>query len=106
VSPAHRLLALAEEEHGLVVAERFDDLSELHDRRDAALAALPGRLSTDDERQLRLAAALQHRVTGALAQALADTGAEIARLSRGRGAVRGYGAGTSAPPRGALDLTG
>jgi hypothetical protein len=96
VDPA-RLVDLAEEELGLVAAGRFPELSELHDRRAAVLAALtPDAVSEADRPQLERALALQTEVGGLLARAMADTSGELVRLGRRRHAARGYAAGADA----------
>jgi hypothetical protein len=87
---AQRLADLAEEELGLVATGRIDELVLLHERRDAALAALPAQ-PTDAERQILLAAHhVQVQVAALLERSLAETSLEVAKLDRGQTAIRGY----------------
>jgi hypothetical protein len=89
-SGAHNLIALAEEELGLLAAGRVDELADLHDRRDAALAALPAQLGEADRATLAHARMLQEQVTVLLQKAVAQAAADLARLDRGQTAIRGY----------------
>jgi hypothetical protein len=90
VTGPQRLIALAEEELGLLAAGRVDELADLHDRRDATLAALPARLDDTDREALGQARALQEQITVLLRKAVAQAAADLARLDRGQTAVRGY----------------
>ncbi len=87
---AERLVALAQEELGLLAAGRVDELAELQDRRDAALDALPAELSDTDRATLDQARLLQEQVTALLDKAVAQAASDLARLDRGQSAVRGY----------------
>lgn len=87
---AQRVLALAEEEHALVHAGRVEDLADLHERRTAAMAKLPGGLSDEARDALRHALALQRQIDQALRQAMAATGRELAGVRARRTAARGY----------------
>jgi hypothetical protein len=90
VTHAERLVALAQEELGLLAAGRVDELAELQDRRDAALDALPAELSDTDRATLDQARLLQEQVTALLDKAVAQAASDLARLDRGQSAVRGY----------------
>ncbi|WP_259313398.1 hypothetical protein [Capillimicrobium parvum] len=87
---AAELLHLAELELELVTAGRGDELSDVHDRRDAAIAQLPDELAAPAQATLRLALGIQREAAVALAAALADHGREVAAAARGRTAARGY----------------
>lgn len=104
VEVARRIVALAEEERELVHAGRAEDLGHLHDRRAAAMAELPERLSDEARTALRHALALQQQISVALRDALAATGAELGRVAHGRTAARGY-APAGVDPRRTLDRT-
>jgi hypothetical protein len=84
------LAALAERELELVSAGRFDRLPELHDRRDALVAALPPVPPSSARAALERTAALQERVTAALAGRRDELSHDLRRLTHGRSAVRGY----------------
>jgi len=84
-----RLLALAERELDLVQAGAWEDLAALAQER-AALVATLGAPSPADRPALERLAGRQQLVSAALARAGAETSAELGRLGRGRGAVRGY----------------
>lgn len=101
---AAELLALAELELELVTAGRATDLADLHDRRDAALAQLPGELAPGTRDTLRLALGVQRQAAVTLAGALAEGGRELASLDRGRTAARGY-TPAGLDPRRVLDRT-
>jgi hypothetical protein len=90
VSDIRALVALAEEELGLLAAGRVEELSDLHDRREAVLAGLPAQLDEADRAALGQAHALQQQVNALLKQALAQAAADLAKLDRGQTAVRGY----------------
>ena len=90
MSEARALVALAEEELGLLAAGRVDEISDLHDRRDAVLATLPAQLDETDAAALAQAHALQQQINGLLKQAVAQAATELAKLNRGQTAVRGY----------------
>jgi len=94
MSAVAQLLAdLADEELALVAAERYDDLQDLHRRRDEALAALPpGQPSPEDRPLLEHALAVQMQVTRHLEHARDDVRDELQRLSHRRTAARGYAA--------------
>jgi hypothetical protein len=93
------LAALAREEYALVTDERFDELAELNQRRDALMAALPATAPPEALDDVREAARLQGLVTAALREARADTAQELRRLRATRTGVQGYasGAGAGAP---------
>ena len=94
---AERLAALAEEELGLVVAGRWDELAGLHARRDEALADLPPEIAPDDRPLLERALQIQVEVQGLIERAHGDLAAELGRVHRGREAARGYAAATGRP---------
>jgi len=98
MSAVAQLLAdLADEELALVAAERYDDLQDLHRRRDAALAALPpGSPAPEDRPLLEHALAVQMQVTRHLERARDEVHGELQRLSHRRVAARGYAAVASA----------
>ncbi|MCW3002227.1 MAG: hypothetical protein JWQ20_1525 [Conexibacter sp.] len=99
------LAALAREEHALVTDERFDDLAELHERRDRLMAALPPTAPPEALDDLREAARLQALVTAALREARDATSVELRRLRDTRAGVQGYAAGTGARAAvGSLDV--
>ena len=84
------LEALAAEEAQLVADERFDDLTELNERRAALLAALPDPLPAVAGDPLRRALSTQ-RATATVLQARCDAvGVELGRLRHGRTGVQGY----------------
>jgi hypothetical protein len=88
--PIRELQALAEEELALIAAGRVAELGELHDRRDAALAALTEPLSAEQRAALGVVHVLHEQVTALLEGALAETSAQLNRLSAGQAALRGY----------------
>ena len=90
MTEARALVALAEEELGLLAAGRIDELSDLYDRREAVLAGLPAQLDETDRAALGQAYALQQQVNVLLKQAVDQAAAELAKLNRGQTAVRGY----------------
>jgi hypothetical protein len=89
VTQAKTLVALAEEELGLLAAGRVDELADLYDRREAVLAALPAQLDEDDRAALGQAHLLQEQVTALLQKAVAQAATDLAQLDRGQTAVRG-----------------
>lgn len=99
------LLALAEREIHLVSAGEWEDLAALSAERSALVQGLPTPSAADRPALERLAAQ-QQLVTAALARSGAETAAELGRLGRGRGAVRGYatsGRLAAGPDSGRLD---
>jgi hypothetical protein len=101
---ARRVLALAEEEHALVHADRAEELAGLHERRSEAMAQLPEALGEDAREALRHALALQRQITVALRDGLAVKAGELGVLGHRRTAARGY-APAGLGPRRALDRT-
>jgi len=85
-----RLLALARDEAELVATGRLDELGALQDERDALQAALPQAPPAEAEPLLEEALRLVRSTEGALAAAVAATGAELRRLGEGRRAVQAY----------------
>ena len=84
------LAELAQRELELVSAGAVEDLPTLHARRDALVAALPDSPPPAARPSLERAAALQSRVTTALAERLRESGAELRKLSTGRTAMARY----------------
>jgi hypothetical protein len=95
VTPAEQLVALAHEELGLVSSGRADQLKDLQDRRDAALASLDAHEMTGADRTALVQAhALQVQITALLEKATTEAAGQLARLERGRAGVRGYASTT------------
>lgn len=89
--PAQQLVALAEEELGLIASGRTDELAAVQERRDALLGELPELVVEPGDREaLAQAHALQVQVTALLEKATAEMAARLARLDRGRTSVRAY----------------
>ena len=99
---AQEILALAHEEHELIHSGRAEDLDALHERRAAAMKRLPAELSEPARGALSHALALQQQISAALRDALAEVGAELGQVARGRTAARGY-APAGLDPRRTLD---
>lgn len=93
------LVAIFREELALVTDGRWDDLAELDERRRRLLAALPAGAPPEAQADIREALRLQALSATALRQGLAETAAELGRLSTGRTAVAGYAAGTGMATR-------
>jgi hypothetical protein len=91
------LVALAHEEHALVAGARYDELPQLHARRDAVMAALPPVVPAAARPQLHEAMAVQGLVTEALRVARDAAGAELATVRHTRRGVAGYAASTGRP---------
>ena len=87
------LADLAQRELEMVSAGALERLPELHARREALVAALPGDPPSEARPALERAAGLQARVTEMLGSRLQQAGGELRRLSTGRSAMAGY-----APP--------
>jgi hypothetical protein len=85
-----RLVALAERELELVLADDLDGLGALWDERRLLVGELPAVPPADARGWLERAAELQGRTTAALEQRMAATGAEMRRLVRGRAAMHSY----------------
>ncbi|MBX5441432.1 MAG: flagellar protein FliT [Solirubrobacteraceae bacterium] len=103
---ARRVVEIAREEQELIAAGRVEELDALHQRRQAAMAALPPaeELSEAAREALREALDLQARISESLQVAMALHRAELGRLSHGRTAIAGYSpAGLDARP--VLDRT-
>ncbi len=84
------LVAGAEREHALALEGRWEELAAAGAERARAAAALPAPDPAARPLLERLAL-VQERLTALLVGARAETARELATLSRGRGAVRGYG---------------
>jgi len=88
--PYTELTSLAERERDLAVAGKLDELEPVQEARRALMDGLPGVPPPRAEPALRRMAELQGEVTAALQEAARVTAGELARIDRGRGAVRGY----------------
>ena len=89
--PSDQLVALAEEELGLVAAGRIEELAGVQARRDELLSHLPELIvDAQDREALARAHAMQVQVTALLERATADMASRLARLDRGRSSVRAY----------------
>lgn len=86
------LAELAERELELVSAGEIEGLTALREQRTALVATLPPTPPAAARPALERAAALQARVTEALAERVRDGNLELRHVSRGRTAVRGYAA--------------
>jgi hypothetical protein len=84
------LEALAAHEAQLVADGRFDELSAVHDRREALFAALPQPLPAPAIEPLRRALSVQQATETALRARRDAVAAELGRLQRGRTGVQGY----------------
>lgn len=105
------LLVLAEREHALLAAGAWEDLAALDAQRRDLLARLPAAAPATARAVLERALAVQAQSSAALAGGVDGLRRELATLSQGRAAVRGYGAaGAAAAGPGAasarLDLAG
>jgi hypothetical protein len=103
--PAQRLVQLAEAELQLVLDRRADEIAGLQAERDRALAALPARLTPEQEQAVRQAIAIQHQTGAALRTARDEIAAELQQLGRSRTGVRGY-ASAGLGPTASVDATG
>jgi ketosteroid isomerase-like protein len=93
MTPYDALAELARRELELVSSGDIDELPALHARRASLVTALPATPPPAARPALERTAALQARVTEALAERVRDTGADLGRIGQGRTAMRGY-----APP--------
>ena len=84
------LLTLAELELGMVEAGRIFELEEIAVRRQALTAQVPGQPPAAAKPFIERALALQQRTSALLEEAMGGALGDLARLDRGRGAVRGY----------------
>ena len=102
------LAALAREEHALVLDGRYDELADLHARRERLMAVLPPSAPPEALGDIREAARLQGLVTAALREARDLTAAELTRVRRSRRGAQGYAAGTGVThvPARAFDAAG
>jgi Flagellar protein FliT len=103
--PYERLAALAARELAAAQAGAVEELAELQAERAALLATLPPAPPPTARAMLERAAELQAEVTAVLAEGMARTGSELARMERGRGALGAYRPPVAASVR-ALDATG
>jgi hypothetical protein len=88
--PVRDLAALAEEELELVASGRIEALPALHERRAAALAALPAQLTAPEREVLTRVHELLEQATALLQLAVAETAAHLGRIERGSAALKGY----------------
>lgn len=91
------LVALAEREHELALAGRFDEVADLSTERLRFARAL-GQAPASARPALERLQELQAQIDTTLQTARAFNQSELARVTRGRSAVRGYGAGLSPAP--------
>jgi hypothetical protein len=96
MDPWSELVALAERELELANDGRWHELAELSTERLRRSHAL-GQAPASARPALERLAELQPQIHAAVATASAFTQAELARVRRGRTAVRGYGASLGAP---------
>jgi hypothetical protein len=89
VTPWQELLAGAERELALAREGRWEELAAAGAERTRLAAAMPAPAPAARPVLERLAL-VQEQLTALLAAARAETARELGRLSRGRGAVRGY----------------
>ena len=102
MNPWQDLLARAEREHALAREGRWEELAEAGAERARAAAALPAPTPAVRPLLERLAV-VQEALTTLLLAARAETARELGTLSRGRGAVRGYGSAHVGAPGGWVD---
>ncbi len=93
---ASLLVALGREELALVAADRWDELDGLHERRAAALAALPAFAPDHLRPLLDEALATQAAVTEALTRVRDEARSELASTGRTRTGAAAYKAAMSA----------
>ena len=84
------LAALADEELELIASGRIEALSELHERRAVALAALPAQFTPAERDALTRVHQLQEQASALLQLAVNETSAHLGRIERGTTALRGY----------------
>ena len=89
MNPWQDLLGRAERELALAREGRWEELAEAGAERTRAAAALPAPTPAVRPLLERLAV-VQEAIASLLVDARAETARELATLSRGRGAVRGY----------------
>ena len=90
MDPWQDLLARAERELALAREGRWEELAAAGAERTRVAAALPAPVPAVGPLLERLAL-VQDQLTALLEAARAETARELGTLSRGRGAVRGYG---------------
>ncbi len=95
-APYERLAELAEAELAACEAGRPEVATDLYAEAAAIVAGLPSRPPAAAEPALRRAALAQQRTAELLAARLAERGADLERLRRGREAARSYAAGAAA----------
>ena len=98
MSAAHEeLLALAEDQLALADEGRWDELPAAMDRFGRHAATLPAIAPPAAADALRRTAAIVTRVEERLRAGRLECARELARLGRGRGAVRSYGSAALTP---------
>ena len=85
-----RLVELAETEHRLAADGPAEDLAGVQDGLAAAISELPEVLDGEQRARLAEAYALREQTIALLRAARDEAAAEVAKLDRGRAAVRGY----------------
>ncbi len=101
------LLALVEREHALVVAGAWEELAALDAARRDVLGRLPAVAPASAAGALQRAGKIQSYTSALLAGGSDELRRELAGLSQGRTAVRGYGGAALTPVAGArVDLAG
>jgi hypothetical protein len=101
------LLALVEREHSLVVAGAWEELAAVDAARRDVVARLPAAAPASAAGALQRAAKIQAYTSALLAVGSDELRRELAGLSHGRAAVRGYGGAALTPVAAArVDLAG
>ena len=88
--PAEVILELAWAERRLVAEGRIDELAEVHEARDRALAELPAQPESHQVPVLQRALAVQGEAAALLSATRDAVAAELARIDQGRVTLRGY----------------
>jgi hypothetical protein len=88
------LLDLARREAEVVASGRLDEMRALQEEREQLRATLPAIPPAEAKHLLEEAFALTRSTEAVLLAALAETGAELRRLSEGRRAVQAYTRGS------------
>jgi hypothetical protein len=96
LAPYQALVALAEEERALALDGRWDELSDLLDRRGAVMAALPADDPAAARPLLERALAAHAQAHAAMGAARAGLLAELGGAGHTRAAVAGYRSATGA----------
>ena len=96
LAPYQALVAMAEEERALALDGRWDELSDLLDRRGAVMAALPADDPAAARPLLERALAAHAQAHAAMGAARAGLLAELGGTGHTRAAVAGYRSATGA----------